>query len=111
MPRLLRQPWMDESTDAFRHQVRRYVSAEMAPHVDAWRRQGFIPREVWKPFGRMGFLMPEMPEAFGGAGVSLAYQYVVQEELTRAEVPATTAVHNICAHYVADCGTEQQRAR
>ncbi|MDP3761212.1 MAG: acyl-CoA dehydrogenase family protein [Ramlibacter sp.] len=111
LPQLHRHPWMDEESDAFREQVRRYIADELAPHMNGWRRQGFIPREVWRPFGRLGFLMPEIAEAYGGAGVSLAFQLVVQDELAKAEVPANTAVHSIAAHYIADYGTDAQKER
>jgi acyl-CoA dehydrogenase len=111
LPQLHRHAWMDEDIDAFREQVRRYVAAELAPHMDEWRRQGFIPREVWRPFGRVGFLLPEVDEAFGGAGASKAYQMVVQDELAKAEVPANAAVHAIAAHYILDYGTERQKQR
>ncbi|VTU24650.1 Acyl-CoA dehydrogenase [Variovorax sp. SRS16] len=111
LPRLLRHPWMDDDIEAFREQVRRYVAGELSPQLDGWRRQGFIPREVWRPFGRMGFLLPELAEACGGAGASLAYQLVVQDELAKAEVPAITGVHTIAAHYILDYGTEAQKQR
>lgn len=111
LPQLHRHPWMDEEIEAFREQVRRYIAGELSPHIDGWRRQGFIPREVWRPFGEMGFLLPEMDEAFGGAGASLAYQLVVQDELAKAEIPANTAVHTITAHYLLDYGTEAQKKR
>ena len=111
LPQLHRHPWMDEDIEAFREQVQRYITQELVPHLDDWRRQGFIPREVWHPFGELGFLLPEMPEAYGGAGANLAYQLVVQDELARAEVPANTAVHTIAAHYILDYGTEEQKQR
>ncbi|WP_442952784.1 acyl-CoA dehydrogenase family protein [Pelomonas sp. BJYL3] len=110
-PRLHRHAWMDEQIEAFREQVRRYVTAELAPQLEGWRRQGYIPREVWRPFGALGFLLPELDEAWGGAGASLAYQLVVQDELARAEMPANTAVHTIAAHYILDYGTPAQKAR
>ena len=111
LPRLHRHAWMDADIEAFRDQARRYIERELAPHLDVWRRQGFIPREVWRPFGELGFLLPELPERYGGAGVNLAYQLVVQDELARAEVPANTAVHSIVAHYILDYGTEVQKQR
>ncbi|MDC8786353.1 acyl-CoA dehydrogenase family protein [Roseateles koreensis] len=110
-PQLHRHAWMDADVEAFREQVRRYVEGELVPHLGAWRRQGYIPREVWRPFGEMGFMLPEMSEAYGGSGVSLAYQLVVQDELAKAEVPANTAVHTIAAHYIQDYGTEAQKQR
>jgi len=111
LPPLYRHRWMDDEIEAFREQVRRYVVGELAPHLDGWRRQGYIPREVWRPFGEMGFLLPELGEAYGGAGANLAYQCVVQDELAKAEVPANTAVHTIAAHYIHDYGTEAQKQR
>jgi acyl-CoA dehydrogenase len=111
LPRLHRHPWMDEQIEAFRDQVRRYVTAELAPQLDGWRRQGYIPREAWRPFGELGFMLPELDEEWGGAGANLAYQLVVQDELARAEVPANTAVHTIAAHYILDYGTEEQKRR
>ncbi|CAG9171128.1 (2S)-methylsuccinyl-CoA dehydrogenase [Cupriavidus laharis] len=111
LPTLLRHPWMDDDIEAFREQVRRYIAGELSPHLDAWRRQGYVPREVWRPFGEMGFLLPEMDEAYGGVGASLAYQLVVQDEMAKAELPANTAVHTIAAHYLLDYGTDAQKQR
>jgi acyl-CoA dehydrogenase len=111
LPQLYRHRWMDEEIEAFREQVRRYITAELSPHLDSWRRQGFIPREVWRPYAELGFLLPEMDEAYGGAGASLAYQLVAQDELAKAEIPANTGVHNLAAHYILDYGTEAQKQR
>ena len=111
LPRLHQHPWMDADIEAFREQVRRYVHAELAPHLDGWRRQGYIPRETWRPFGELGFMLPEMDEKYGGPGATLAYQLVVQDELAKAEVPANSAVHTIAAHYILDYGTEEQKQR
>lgn len=102
---------MDEEIEAFREVVRRYVANELAPHLDGWRRQGYIPREVWQPFGEMGFLLPEIDEAYGGAGATLAYQLVIQDELAKAEMPANVAVHTIAAHYIREYGSEAQKRR
>jgi len=111
LPRLLQHPWMDAEIETFREQVRRCASDKLVPHLDTWRRQGFIPRETWSALGDLGFLLPEMPEAYGGPGASLAYQLVVQDELAKLEVPANTAVHSIVAHYILDYGTEEQKQR
>ena len=111
LPQLYSHRWMDEDIEAFREQVRRYIAAELSPQLDGWRRQGFIPREVWRPFAALGFLLPEISETYGGAGATLAYQLVVQDEMAKAEVPANTAVHNLAAHYILDYGTEAQKQR
>jgi acyl-CoA dehydrogenase len=111
LPQLHRHPWMDEEIEAFREQARRYIAGELAPHLEGWRRQGYVPREVWQPFGELGFLLPELDERHGGAGATLAYQLVVQDELAKAEMPANTAVHTIAAHYILDYGTDAQKER
>jgi acyl-CoA dehydrogenase len=111
LPRLHRHAWMDESVEAFREQVRRYVAAELAPRLAGWRRQGYIPREVWRGFGEMGFLLPEIEEAYGGAGADKSYQLVVQDEMAKAEMPPTTGVHSIASHYIVAYGTEAQKRR
>ena len=111
LPQLHRHEWMSEEIDAFREQARRYIAGEMSSQLDGWRRQGFIPREVWKPFGTMGLLLPEIDERWGGAGANLAYQLVVQDELAKAEIPGTTAVHSIASHYILAYGTEAQKQR
>ncbi|OYU73873.1 MAG: acyl-CoA dehydrogenase, partial [Burkholderiales bacterium PBB5] len=109
-PRLLNHAWMSEEMALFRDQARRYIRAEMVPHLDTWRRQGYTPREVWRGFGEMGLLLPEIDEAYGGAGVPLSFQLTVQDELTLAEAPSN-AVHTIAAHYIADYGTPEQKQR
>ena len=100
LPKPFQHAWMDAEIDAFREQVRRYIERELAPHVPAWRAQGYVPREIWRGFGTYGFLLPEMDEQWGGGGGNLAYQLVVQEELTKAEVHAITSVHTIASHYL-----------
>lgn len=111
LPQLYRHRWMDDDIETFREQVRRYVVGEIEPRLADWRHQGFVPRETWLPFGQMGFLLPELDEAYGGSGMSLAYQLVVQDELAKVEAPANITVHSIAAHYILDYGTEAQKLR
>lgn len=53
------------------------------------RRQGFISRQVWRPSGETGFCWPRCRKT-KGAGATVTYQLVVQDELARAEVPTIT---------------------
>ena len=111
LPQQLQHPWMDSDIEAFRDQVRRYIATEMVPHLESWRRQGYVPRQVWRGFGEMGFMLPEMPEEWGGSGGNLAHQLVVQDELALAEMPLNSSVHTIAAHYISDYGTPVQKQR
>ena len=109
-PQLHQHAWMDDSIEAFRRRAPSLYREGNDANLDGWRRQGFVARKAWRAFGEMGYLLPEMSEEFGGSGVSLAYQLVVQDELARAEMPASTSVHSIAAHYIADFGTQARRS-
>jgi acyl-CoA dehydrogenase len=111
LPKPHRHAWMTTELDAFRDQVRRYIEGEIAPRLEGWRRDGYIPRDVWRGFGEMGFLLPEIEETYGGAGAGPAYQMVVQEEMALAEVGPHVTVHSIATHYIADYGTQAQKQR
>ncbi|RGE45376.1 acyl-CoA dehydrogenase [Comamonas testosteroni] len=111
LPKPYQHQWMDADIEAFREQVRRYIERELSPHAAAWRAQGYVPRETWRGFGEHGFLLPEMDEQWGSGGGNLAYQLVVQEELTKAEIHAITSVHTITAHYIDTYGTPEQKQR
>lgn len=111
LPQQYRHAWMTREMDDFRAQVKRYITRELSPNLDTWRRQGFIPREVWKPFAQMGFLLPEFGEEWGGGGGTLAHQLVVQDEMALQEVPENIGVHSIVSHYILDYGTPEQKAR
>lgn len=100
---------MDDDIQVFREEVSSYIRVELSPLLAGWRREGFIPREIWRPFARLGYLLPEVSETYGGAGGSLTHQLVVQDELAKAEFPATTAVHTIAAHYILLFGTDEQK--
>ena len=50
-----------EEHDAFRREVRRFVTREVTPHADAWEAAGRIPREI---FVRMGELVVGLERTF-----------------------------------------------
>jgi acyl-CoA dehydrogenase len=104
-------PWMTEEVAMLREAVRDFIAGEISPHLEQWRQRGWAGREIWRKMGDLGMLLPEMPEAYGGAGGTFAHQYVIQEELAWAESPPNVSVHAIAAHYILDHGTEAQKQR
>ncbi|MEX2504223.1 MAG: acyl-CoA dehydrogenase family protein [Egicoccus sp.] len=73
-----------EQHDAFRSTVARFVDDEVAPHHDAWEREGLVPRELWQRAGKLGLLCTDVPEKYGGGGVrDFRYNAIVTEELCR----------------------------
>jgi acyl-CoA dehydrogenase len=108
-PASYRSAWIDEETELFRRQVRRFVEEEFVPHEPRWRQQHRPDVAAWTKAGATGILLTDVPEQYGGAGGTFAHEAVVIEELTRAGVHFGSGVHSIVAHYILDYGTEAQK--
>ena len=110
----MQQPsnWMDDELMAFRDTVARFVETEMLPHDARWRAQQHVHREKWRLAGQTGLLCLDIPQQYGGGGGDFRHEAVVYEELNRRGITGFgTGVHSICAHYVLNYGTEEQKHR
>jgi acyl-CoA dehydrogenase len=104
--------WMDDELTAFRDTVARFVEAEMVPRDARWRAQHHVDRETWKLLGDTGLLCLDIPEQYGGAGGDFRHEAVLYEELNRRGISGFgQGVHSICANYVLNHGTEEQKQR
>ena len=54
--------------DVFIESVRRFVDAELRPHLDDWEKAGDFPDQVFPTIGEQGFLGILIPEEYGGIG-------------------------------------------
>lgn len=107
-----RSPWCTPEVEAFRSAVRRFVTSELVPHEDRWKRQQHVDPAVWRRAGELGLLLTDVNERWGGGGGTFAHEAVIAEELVRAGVSSFgNAVHSIVAHYLVNHGTERQRER
>jgi acyl-CoA dehydrogenase len=109
-----RSSWMTEELDVFRDQFRRYLSAELAPRAEGWRKNKITDRDAWRGLGAMGALLPSVPEAYGGLGATFATEAAVTEDLTVLvpEIAGSVGVHStIVAHYILNYGSEEQKKR
>jgi citronellyl-CoA dehydrogenase len=62
--------------------ARRFVHAEINPHVDEWERAGQFPaHELFRKLGQQGFLGITRPERFGGLGLDWSYSLAFCEAL------------------------------
>jgi citronellyl-CoA dehydrogenase len=62
--------------------VKRFIDAEINPHVDEWEEAGMYPvHHVLKGLGELGLLGLNKPEAFGGAGLDHSYSMAMNESL------------------------------
>ena len=62
-----RSVYSDEH-EMFRDAVRGFVKAEITPHFQRWEEAGIVDRSFWDAGGNAGFLCPQLPEEYGGAG-------------------------------------------
>ena len=68
--------------EGIRRNVKRFIDAEINPHVDAWEEAGIFPaHEVFKKMGDLGFLGINKPAEYGGMGLDYSYHLVFLEAL------------------------------
>jgi acyl-CoA dehydrogenase len=109
-------PPFTEQQEDLRESVARFVSAEIAPHVDEWEKAREFPRELYLRCGELGFLGLKFPEEYGGQGGSYLDDAVWVEELSRhgasGGVAAGLNAHSsIAMPPVFEFGDEWQRQR
>jgi acyl-CoA dehydrogenase len=105
-------PWMDEELAIFRDAASRFVESEMAPHEQLWRKQQHVGKEIWRKAGAMGLLCTDVSADYGGVGGDFRHEAVLYEELSRRGLSGFgQGVHSICAHYLVNHGTEEQKHR
>ena len=98
-----------------RCQIRRFVEEEVKPKALAWEEQGFVPREVLRRMGELGFFGIRYPEEYGGAGMDTLATVVFAEELgasTFSGVAITALVHtDMASVHLFNAGSVEQKAR
>ncbi len=107
-------PWMDEELTLLQDSLKTFFAAEMVPHEPRWREQGQVDRGFWNRAGEMGLLCASVPEAYGGMGGDFRHEAVIVTEQLRACGTSSWGnfVHSqICAGYILDYGTEEQKRR
>jgi acyl-CoA dehydrogenase len=105
-------PWMDEELAIFRDAASRFVEAEMVPNEDLWRKQQNVGTEIWRKAGAVGLLCTDVSADYGGGGGDFRHEVVLYEELSRRGLSGFgQGVHSICAHYLVNHGTEEQKHR
>src|SRR5271155_4445085 len=83
-PASARAPYFSEEHELLRAQVRRFVETEIKPEALAWEEQGFVPREVLRRMGSLGFFGIRYPARYGGSEMDALATVVLAEELGRS---------------------------
>jgi alkylation response protein AidB-like acyl-CoA dehydrogenase len=112
----MRRTLYETEHEAFRDSFRRFLQAEVVPHLDEWDRAGIVPKELFTTAGKSGFVGMDIPEEYGGGGVpDFRFNAVIGEEIMRAGAGAAglgLTLHNdICLPYFLAYCDEEQKAR
>ncbi|HLX79501.1 MAG TPA: acyl-CoA dehydrogenase family protein [Burkholderiales bacterium] len=109
---------MDDIADTLRllqESIRRFVEKEIVPRAQAWEEQGFVPREVLREMGRLGFLGLRYPEEFGGGALDARATAMFAEELGRSTFGGfaiTALVHtDMASPHLINAGSPEQVKR
>jgi acyl-CoA dehydrogenase len=81
--RALLPPFTDEH-EQLRETINRWVSTEIAPHVDEWETAREFPRDLYNRAAELGFLGLKYPVELGGQGGDYVHDAVWAEELAAA---------------------------
>jgi acyl-CoA dehydrogenase len=108
-------PYLTEEHEMLRAQVRRFVESEVKPHGDAWEKAGFVPREVLRRMGELGFLGLRFPARYGGSELDELASCVLAEELGRSTYggfAVTVLDHtDMSSVHIANGGSEAMKAK
>jgi acyl-CoA dehydrogenase len=104
-----------DTLSLLRDSLRRYVEKEIMPKAAAWEEQGYVPREVLRDMGRMGFLGLRYAEEHGGGALDARATALLAEELGRSSFGGfaiTVLVHtDMASPHLVNAGSPAQVAK
>ena len=98
--------------ELLRRSVREFAETEIRPHVREWDEAQHFPSELVPRLAEHGLLGIQVPEAYGGAGMSALDYCICIEELARVDpgVALSVAAHNgLCSAHIFNFGTAAQK--
>ena len=110
---MLPRDFTEEQT-MFRAAYRRFLAAEIVPHMERWREQGIVDREAFRKAGEQGYLMVWPDEEYGGMGDNdFRFEQVILEETQYARVGDWyNSLHSrLVGPYLTRFGSKEQCAR
>ncbi len=65
--------------------ARKFLDAEVMPHIRDWWEQGVAPKHLAASFGKLGFFGPTLPVQYGCAGLDNVSYGLIMYEIERAD--------------------------
>ena len=103
---------LSEEQDLLRRSIREFAETEILPHVREWDEAQHFPSEIVPALAGLGLLGIQIPEAYGGAGLTAVDYCICIEELARVDpgLALSVAAHNgLCSAHILMFGTEEQK--
>lgn len=108
-------PFFTEEHEMLRASVRRFVRERVEPVAAQWEEAGFVPRELLREMGELGFLGIRYPVEYGGSAMDTLATAVLAEELGRSSFggfAVTVLVHtDMASPHLHHAGSAAQKQR
>ena len=105
---------LTEEQELLRRSVREFAETEIRPHVREWDEAQHFPSEIIPTLASLGLMGIQVPEQYGGAGMSAINYCICIEELSRVDpaLALSVAAHNgLCSAHILFFGSEAQKER
>lgn len=111
---ILQASWIDEEMRILHDAAYGFTKSEFEPKREQWEKNGLCDRDAWRQAGQAGLLCASIPEEYGGAGGNYFHEAIILDAMMRggaaASVGGGNTVHSqIVAHYILNCGREEQK--
>jgi alkylation response protein AidB-like acyl-CoA dehydrogenase len=103
---------LTEDQEILRRSVRQFAEAEIRPHIMEWDEAQQFSMDLLPKLASVGLTGIQLPEAYGGSGMSAVDYCICIEELARVcpSVALSVAAHNgLCSAHLAQFATEEQK--
>jgi hypothetical protein len=103
---------LTEEQDLLRRTVREFAESEIRPYVIEWDEAQQFPMDLVPKLASLGLMGVQLPEEYGGAGLSAVDYCICIEELARVDpaVALSVAAHNgLCSSHIAMFGSDAQK--
>jgi alkylation response protein AidB-like acyl-CoA dehydrogenase len=104
----------NEDHEMFRDSVRKFMLAEVGPHVARWREQGICDKDAFVKAGEQGLLCMWVDEKYGGLGITdfRFEQIVIEETLRHGDLSLFLSLHSrLVGPYIGHLGSEALKQR
>jgi hypothetical protein len=101
-----------EEQEILRRTVREFAERELGPHVMDWDETQHFPMDLLPALAGLGLLGIQLPEEYGGSGMSAVDYCICIEEIARVcpAIALSVAAHNgLCSSHIAMFGAEAQK--